>query len=168
MSENEYRQKFRQQVAAHIRDMVRTDEMETRYTEFSKILIEATEQIVPVETRIANQKWMNNEILDMMQERRLLKHNQGLYRQKDAEIQRECHKSKLKMLSQQCDFIEQLNDTNQSNLMHAQIRKTTGAHKGNATTTCIENKDGSFIMDQDKIRTHWFEYISELYKDDSR
>ena len=23
-------------------------------------------------------------------------------------------------------------------------------------------------MDQDKIRTRWFEYISELYKDDSR
>ena len=31
-SENEYRQKFCQQVSARIRDMVRTDEMETRYT----------------------------------------------------------------------------------------------------------------------------------------
>ena len=68
--------------------MVRTDEMETRYTEFSNILSEATEQIVPVETRRANQRWMTNELLDVMEERRLLKHNQGLYRQKDAEIQR--------------------------------------------------------------------------------
>ena len=68
--------------------MVRTDEMETRYTEFSNILIEATEQIVPVETMRANQRWMTNEILDMMVERRLLIHNKGLYRQKDAEIQR--------------------------------------------------------------------------------
>ena len=31
-SENEYRQKFRQQVSARIHDMVRTDEIETRYT----------------------------------------------------------------------------------------------------------------------------------------
>ena len=68
--------------------MVRTDEMETRYTQFSNILIEATEQIVPVETRRANQRWMTNEILDMMEGRRLLKHNECLYRQKDAEIQR--------------------------------------------------------------------------------
>ena len=45
------------------------------------------------------------------------------------------------MLSQQCDLIEQLNATTQSNLMYAQIRKTIGAHKGNATTTCIEDKD---------------------------
>ena len=71
------------------------------------------------------------------------------------------------MLSQQCDLIEQLDGMNQSNLMHAQIRRTIGAHKGNATP-CIEDKDGNLIMDQDKIRTHWFEYISELHKDDSR
>ena len=68
--------------------MVITDEMGTRYTKFSNILIEATELIVPVETRRANQRWMNNEILDMIEERRLLKHNQGLYRQKVSEIQR--------------------------------------------------------------------------------
>ena len=62
--------------------------MDTRYTKFSDILIEATEQVVPVETRRAVQRWMTNEILDMTEER--------LYRQKDAEIQRECHKAKEK------------------------------------------------------------------------
>ena len=44
-------------------------------------------------------------------------------------------KQKKKMLSQQCDLIEQLNATNQDNLMHTQIRKTIGAHKGNAPCT---------------------------------
>ena len=72
------------------------------------------------------------------------------------------------MLSQQCDLIEQLDATNQSNIMHAQIRKNIGEHKGNATTTCIEDKDGSISMDQENMRTRWFEYISERYKDDSR
>ena len=83
----------------------------------------------------ANQRWMSIEILDMMEERRLLKHNEGLYRQKDAEIPCECRKTKEKILSQQCDFIEQLYPTNQCNIMHSQIRRTIGAHKGNATTT---------------------------------
>ena len=95
-SEYDYRKKFRQHVSARITGMVRQDEMETRYTEFRNILIEATEQIVPVETRRANQRSMTNEIKDMMEERRLLKHNQGLYREKDTEIQRECHKAKYK------------------------------------------------------------------------
>ena len=71
------------------------------------------------------------------------------------------------MLSHQCDLIEQLDATNQSNIMHAQNRKTIGTNKENITMTCIEDKDGNIIMDQDRIRTRWFEYISELYKDDS-
>ena len=55
-SENEHRQILCQQVSARIRDIVRTDEMERRYTEFSNILIETTEQVEPIETRRANQK----------------------------------------------------------------------------------------------------------------
>ena len=66
--------------------------------------------------------------------------------------------------NKKCDLIEQLDATNQTNLIHAQIRKTIGAHKGNATT-CIEDKDGNIIMHQDHIRTRLFEYISELYKE---
>ena len=91
---------------------------------------------------------MTNKILAMMEARRLLEHNECLYIQKDAEIQREYHKAKENILSQQCDLIEQ------RNLIHAQIRNTIGAHKGNVTTTCIEDKDGNIIMDQDTIRTH--------------
>ena len=42
------------------------------------------------------------------------------------------------MLSQQCDRIEQLDATNQSNLIiHAQIRKTIGAHKRNNVITTM-------------------------------
>ena len=52
--------------------------------------------------------------------------------------------------------------------MHAHIRNTNEATKANATITCIEDKDGNIIMDQDKIRTRWFGYISDLYNDDSR
>ena len=63
--------------------------------------------------------------------------------------------SKKNNLAQQCDLIEQLDSTNQSNLMHALIKNNIGAHKGNATTTCIEDNDGNIIMDQDMIRTCW-------------
>ena len=73
---------------------------------------------------------MTNEILYMMEERRLLKHNKCLYRQKEHEIQRECRKAKEeKKLSHQCDLIEQLDATNQSNQIHSQISVIIGAHK---------------------------------------
>ena len=61
-----------------------------------------------------------------------------------------------------------LDYTNQSNIMHAHIRNTVvGAHKGNATTRCIEDKHGNIIIDQDMIRTRWFECICEFYKNDN-
>ena len=61
------------------------------------------------------QRWMTNEILDMMEERRLLKYNECLYRQNDVKIQKECHKANENILSQKCDLIEQ------SNLMNALV-----------------------------------------------
>ena len=54
---------------------------------FSNVVIEATQQVVPVESKRANQMWMTNYILNMIPEGRLLKHNECLYRHEDDEIQ---------------------------------------------------------------------------------
>ena len=37
--------------------------------------VQATKQVVPVESMGAYQMWMTNRILDMMEETRILKHN---------------------------------------------------------------------------------------------
>jgi hypothetical protein len=48
--------------------------------------------------------------------------------------------------------------------MHTEIRKATGRKRGGNTTTCIEAKDGTIIMEQDDILRRWYEYISKLYR----
>ena len=53
-----------------------------------------------------------------------------------------------------------------TNLMHGQIKEVTGKKRGNGTTTCVEAKDGTIIMEKDKILDRWSEYIGELYDDD--
>ena len=50
--------------------------------------------------------------------------------------------------------------------MHCQIKELTGKKRGNGTTTCAEAKDGTIIMEKDKILDRWIEYIGELYDDD--
>ena len=50
--------------------------------------------------------------------------------------------------------------------MHCQIKEVTGKKRGNGTTTCVEAKDGTIIMEKDKILDRWSEYIGELYDDD--
>ena len=44
-----------------------------------------------------------------------------------------------------------------------QIRKVNGRKNNGGVATCIENSDGSIIMEQDKILARWHEYISKLY-----
>ena len=49
--------------------------------------------------------------------------------------------------------------------MHAQIRQATGRKQSACVTTCIEDKDGNIIMEQDNILARWHEYKSDLYDD---
>ena len=48
---------------------------------------------------------------------------------------------------------------------HAQIRKVTGRGNNAGVTTCIEDRDGNIIMEQENIVERWQEYISTLYDD---
>ena len=49
--------------------------------------------------------------------------------------------------------------------MHTHIRLATGGKCGNGATTCIEAKDGTIIMEKEKILARRYEYISDLYND---
>ena len=100
-----------------------------------------------------------------MERRRLAKSNDDEYNKLDAEIRRECQTAKELMLTAQCEQIEQLDAAHKSNQVHAQIRQATGGNQSACVTTCIKDKDGSIIMDQDKILARWQKYISELYDD---
>ena len=76
------------------------------------------------------------------------------------------HRSKRSVANKQCQCIEQLDAAHKTNLMHCQIKEVTGKKHGNGTTTCVEAKDGTIIMERDKILDRWSEYIGELYDDD--
>ena len=55
------------------------------------------------------------------------------------------------MPTAQCEKIDQLDTTHKSNQVHTQIRQATGRKQSACVTTCIEDKDGNIIMEQDKI-----------------
>ena len=86
------------------------------------------------------------------------------YNKIDAEVRRECQTEKELILNAQCEKIEQLNATHKSIQVHTQIRQATCRNQGACVTTCIEDKDGNIIMEQDKILARWHEYISEFNK----
>ena len=107
-------------------------------------------------------------ILQKMDQRRLAKGNVALYNLLDREIRQDYRTAKEKMLTEQCQVIEQLDAAHKSNLTHSRIKLVTGMKRDNNTTTCIENKNGDIIMEKDEILSRWSENISELYNDDNR
>ena len=105
---------------------------------------------------------MTNDILDKIDTRRKAKPNTDVYKQLEEEIKSEWHAAKERMLTEQCDLIEQLESAHKFHQKHAQIRKVTGRGTNAGVTTCIEDRDGNIIME---ILERWQEYISTLYDD---
>ena len=65
-------------------------------------------------------------MLAKMYTRRKDKPNTYIYKQLEEEIKRECHAAKERMLTEQCDIIEQLNSAHKPHQRYTQIRKVTG------------------------------------------
>ena len=94
---------------------------------------------------------MTAPILQKMNQRRLAKGDDDLYNLLHKEIKQDCIEAKEVWLNEQCQLIEQLDAAHKTNLMHCQIKEVTGKKRGNGTTTCVEAKDGTIIMEKDKI-----------------
>ena len=90
----------------------------------------------------------------------LAKGDDDLYNLLHKEIKQACIEAEEAWLNEQCQLIEQLDAAHKTNRMHCQIKEVTGKKRGNGTTTCVEAKDGTIIMEKDKILDRWSEYIA--------
>ncbi len=165
LSTDTYRTQYQECINKDLQDINSIDELEDRYNRFVSILTTSAQTTLPKVEVTAKQKWMTQDILKKMAERRLAKSNTDEYNKLDAEIRGECQAAKEMMLTEQCEKIEQLEAAHKSHQMHAQIRQVTGRKQSAGVTTCIEDKDGNILMEQDKILARWHEYISKLYDD---
>ena len=76
------------------------------WTAVEEIVISSTEECVPKANRIDKQKWMTEEILKKMEERRKLQKNSPENKQLNKEIRRKCKEEKEKSLEKECEDIE--------------------------------------------------------------
>ena len=129
------------------------------WTAFEEIVISSTEECVPKAKRIGKQKWMTEEILEKMEERRKLQKNSPEYKQLNKEIRRKCKEEKEKSLEKECEDIEDLCKKDQQ-MMYEKVRKVTFKNK-RACTGCIKEEDGTIVTDQDQIRRRWTEYVHQ-------
>ena len=121
---------------------------------------------VPVKTRKEHKKWMTQEILELMDERRMLKSNSTLYQELNKVIRKKYNEAKEMWLSKKCSQIEANSLKNCTKKMHDEIRELSGKRKSSPQGRCIRAVDGSMLTDRNDILNRWAEYIEELFQDD--
>ena len=139
-------------------------EAEEMWDKIKESINEAITENVPKKTRKKHKKWMTNDILELMKERRQAKSNVEKYKRSNEVIKKRCNEAKEKWLNEQCLEIER-NQNRDSKYMHTKIKELSGK-KGCSSSGCIKSKQGSILMDKQDVLDRWAEYIEELFEDE--
>ena len=128
-------------------------------------ILHANEEAAPKLERRSKQKWMNDQILTKMEERRKAK-NTALYTKLDKEIRKMCKEEKEKWYASKCNEIEKNLKLNGTKKMHQEIKELTGSSKKSSSSGgCIKDKNGKMLFEKDRVLERWAEYIGELFED---
>ena len=109
-------------------------------------------------------KWMTEEILNLMEDRRKAKSNIDLYKTLNTQIKDKCNEAKEQWINEKCKEIEN-NMTVDSKYMHSKIKDIKGT-EGCTASNCIKAKDGNLLMEREDVLNRWSKYIEDLFQDD--
>ena len=110
---------------------------------------------------------MNDEILNMMKNRRELRRNSEENETVHRMIRAKCKAAKELWLNESCREVENCHGKDLRS-MYKKINDITGRRKVCSSTGCIKSKEGHIITGKEKILERWEEYIKELYGDNER
>lgn len=149
------------EVSNRFQVLAETGDLETDWKNMTECITSSAEKTIPLVKRRGKQSWMTEEILDKMDQRRQNKRNLTRYAEIDEEIKEMCRKAKEEWLNRECDELESLHITD-AKKMHEKVKELSGK-KRSQPAGCIQSKDGEIIMEKEKIRERWTEYIHDLY-----
>ena len=137
---------------------------EEEWSYLQEILTTSAEKILPKQEKQAKQKWITQEILDLMKRRRKLQRNSFEYKALNNKIQRKCKEAKEKWINNQCLELEDLQ--NKDTLM--MYNKIKGMNKISCRTAnnALKDKNGNVLFEEESVKKRWVEYIEELFSDD--
>jgi hypothetical protein len=157
-------EEYRNVLAREMKAMEQTEDINTKWRIYKEALNKAAEEKVLKIQIKAKQQWMNQEILNHMEERRLSKTTDTeKYKKLNKQIKEECKKAKEEWLNTQCSKIEKYKGTEN---IHEKIRELSGRKRRSTGSNCINNKEGKILVEEEDIVKRWEEYIEKLYEDE--
>uniref|UniRef100_A0A8D8Z356 Craniofacial development protein 2 n=1 Tax=Cacopsylla melanoneura TaxID=428564 RepID=A0A8D8Z356_9HEMI len=109
--------------------------------------------------------WMTEEILELMEERRLNKGKAEEYRRIQKNIRRKIREAKDKEHKEKCDEIEFHQSRFDSFNVHRKVREVTGKYRKNGSGKLMD-EDGNLIMSTEEKKKIWKIYLEKLFHDE--
>ena len=144
-----------------LEDLNDTDEL---WNGIKTSINETIQENIPQKPRKENKKWMTNEVLGLMEERRQYKSDIAKYKTLTKNIKKKCNEAKEKWINDQCLEIE-IKQNSDSKYIHDKIKDVSGKRTC-SSSGCIKSKDGSILIDKADVLNRWSEYIEELFDDE--
>ncbi|XP_045482912.1 uncharacterized protein LOC123686691 [Harmonia axyridis] len=119
------------------------------------------------EVKNKKQKWMTDEILYSMDERRKHKNknDNNMYRDIQRLIRSKIRIAKNEWLKSECKEIERIRNQHDNFNLHKKLEETAGIYR-KARTTVTDNKNNQIVLESKEKTNVWEEYIKELFEDD--
>ena len=112
--------------------------------------IKHVNESAPKKGKKTKQKWITEEILNLMDERKKAK-NTPAYKSLHKKVQNKCREAREQWINSKCEEIEECNRNNSTKRMHEEINLLSGSRKGNSGAGCIKDKDGNFLFEKSKF-----------------
>ena len=168
LRETDYQQRYSIAVQNRYEALVGEEEdigVEEQWKHLQKALVGSAEEILPTVECRSRKKWMTNDILEIMEERRKLKgQDETRYEVLNKQVKKKCTEAKEAWLNEQCKEIEELSKRD-SQKMYDRVKLLTGK-KRLRTGNAIKKKDGKIAMEEEEVLGRWKEYVEELFEDD--
>lgn len=109
-------------------------------------------------------KWMTEDILELMEERRKHKNNKQLYKEIQRTIDTKIKEAKEDWINEMCDEIEELDNKHDTFNLHKKLKETSYNNKKRNIPILTDNK-GRIIIGKNEQMQIWEEFIEKSFAD---
>ena len=124
------------------------EQIDRKWEDFRDCLHIAVNEVVLVKSKQNKNKWMAEDILNKMEQRKKYKNNHIEYQLLTKEIANDCRKAKEQWLTDHCQEIEKCKKQDKTKEIHEKIKNFTNKKNTMKQACGIMSKDGKLLLNK--------------------
>lgn len=167
LQNEEIRQKVQQELAQKIQNIPTGNEnIEQNWLQLKETINKVgTDNLKPSRPQ-GKHEWMNDEILELMEKRRLFKNkNERRYREIHKEITRKIKVVKETWLRGKCQEIEALQEKHDNFNLYKKVKEMAGTGQKRYANNILVDDNNKIIIDPEQKMMTWKNYLQNLFND---